>query len=82
MTVGPLTREVAPLQALVPLLGLYTVRGGHSDWILREVRRQYCAKDAQRFYHFYLYRIGEDIPLNWVLSHEVSCRIWNAMSQT
>jgi hypothetical protein len=68
-----------PLQAAVPLLGLYSVRGGHSDWILREVRRLYCQPE-QRFYHFYLYRLDEDVPLNWVLSPAMSCKIWRAMS--
>jgi hypothetical protein len=71
-----------PLQAAVPLLGLYAVRGGHSDWILREVRRQYCVgtADARRFFHFYLYRLEADVPLNWVLSREMSCQIWRAMT--
>jgi hypothetical protein len=72
-----------PMQALAPLLGLYNVRGGHSDWILREVRQEYCDGDRehQRFYHFYLYRIDEDVPLNWVLSRQISCKIWNAVWQ-
>jgi hypothetical protein len=35
----------------------------------------------QRFYHYYLYRIGEDVPLNWTLSPWISCRIWRAMSE-
>lgn len=71
------------MQALAPLLGLYNVRGGHSDWILREVRQEYCDGDRehQRFYHFYLYRIDEDVPLNWVLSRQISCKIWNAVWQ-
>lgn len=76
-----------PLQAAVPLAGLYSVRGGHSDWILREVRQEYCpaksgdqAKRPQQFFHFYLYRLDEDVPLNWILSQQISGKIWNAMT--
>jgi hypothetical protein len=49
---------------------------------LREVRRQYCVgtADARRFFHFYLYRLEADVPLNWVLSREMSCQIWRAMT--
>jgi hypothetical protein len=74
--------ESRPLQALVPLLGLYSVRGGHSDWILRRVEREYCGGEPenQRFFHFYLYRGAEDVPLNWVLSRRMSCVIWTAMA--
>jgi hypothetical protein len=69
-----------PVQALVPLLGLYSVRGGHSDWILRRVAQEYCGADEQRFFHFYLYREDEDVPLNWVLSRQISEKIWNAVN--
>lgn len=119
-----------PLQFLVPVLGLYNVRGGHSDWILRQVREEYCrpavqigsapapaapaaaaqgtaaipaaapqepsaqaaavqaapqqgageAPPRKDFYHFYLYRLDQDVPLNWVMSQGVSCSIWRAMS--
>jgi hypothetical protein len=70
-----------PLQALAPLLGLYSVRGGHSGWILRRVAQEYCADDPvnHRFFHFYLYREREYLPLNWTLSRRVSCAIWTAM---
>jgi len=68
-----------PLQALVPLAGLYSVRGGHSDWILRRVAQGFCAPKDQRFFHFYLYSGDDYVPLNWVLSRDMSRKIWHAI---
>lgn len=69
-----------PLQAVVPLLGLFSVRGAHSDWILQEVSNGFCAPGRQqRFFHFYLYRGDEEVPLNWVLSYPMAKYIWDAL---
>jgi hypothetical protein len=55
------------------------VRGAHSDWILQEVRNGFCAPGRQRFFHFYLYRRDEEVPLNWVLSYRMAKDIWDVL---
>jgi hypothetical protein len=66
-----------PLQLFAPLEGVYTVRAGHSQVVLREIYDEFCAPDRPSFFHFYLYRKDdEDIPLNWVLSDSIADYIW------
>ncbi len=69
-----------PMQLLAPVEGVYTVRSGHSQVVLREARARFCPPAAgsrsQSFFHFYLYGSGQDIPLNWLLSRKVADYIW------
>ncbi len=71
-------------QVLGPLVGLYSVRGGHSASLLREASRAYCGT-TQRFFHFYLPAVGKnggtEVPLNWVLSRRIVEQIWRALRQ-
>src|SRR5215472_2206154 len=78
---GPLTSSKKNvLQLFAPLLGVYDVRGGHSNALLHRARDRYCAKDDPRFFHFYLHRLdGKDVPLNWVLSRDVANGLWSAL---
>ena len=63
-----------PIQFLAPLLGLYATRVGHANLMLREASAVYCPRHA--FFHLYLYRKNEDVPLNWVLSQPMADYIW------
>jgi hypothetical protein len=72
------------LQIFAPLIGLYSVRGGHSAVALRYARDAYCTsadgKPAPRFFHFYLGSTSlGDVPLNWVLSQQMAEAVWAVM---
>jgi hypothetical protein len=61
---------------LSPLVGLYQVRAGHVDALLRRARAGWCTP-VQRFFHFYLGARGsEPVPLNWVLSRPMADHVW------
>jgi hypothetical protein len=61
---------------LAPIMGLYQVRAGHVETLLRRVRNTWCGP-AQRFFHFYLGAKGADpVPLNWVLSKPMADHVW------
>jgi hypothetical protein len=66
-------------QFLVPMIGLASVRGGHSRAFLREALDNFCDEGGQQaFFHFYLYDAPDfDVPLNWSLSEKVADYIWN-----
>lgn len=68
-------------QVLMPVMGLYNVRGGHTALALRQAVQQYCSgPNGQRFFHFYLPGVdGTDVPLNWVLSPGMVRGIWHQM---
>ncbi|MBI3514692.1 MAG: hypothetical protein HY060_11615 [Proteobacteria bacterium] len=67
--------QTRPVQALVPLIGVYAVRGGHTQVALQDAVSRYCPKRA--FFHLYLYSDADnDVPLNWVLSEEIAGYIW------
>ena len=64
-------KRPAPVQLLVPLLGLFNAREAHTAVLLREVRDRFCgaASAERRFFHFYLFQVnGRELPLNWLLS--------------
>ncbi len=70
-----------PSQLLVPLVGVYSVRGGHSHVVLREAAKEFCGSPSdpasQSFFQFYLYRPdSSDVPLNWVISSSMGKYIW------
>jgi hypothetical protein len=63
---------------LAPFAGLYQVRAGHIDKLLRRARAAWCAP-RQRFFHFYLGARGADpVPLNWVLSRPMADHVWRS----
>jgi hypothetical protein len=63
---------------LAPFAGLYQVRAGHVDKLLRRARAGWCAPQ-QRFFHFYLGARGADpVPLNWVLSRPMADHVWRS----
>jgi hypothetical protein len=62
------------MQIFAPLIGLYSVRGGHSAVALRQAHDELC---PTRFFHFYLGTTPHgDVPLNWVLSKQMAEAVW------
>ena len=65
-------------QFLAPLIGLNSVRSGHSNVALRDARASYCAPGKKAFFHFYLYADSSHrVPLNWTLSRYIADYIWD-----
>jgi hypothetical protein len=85
VTPGPL-----PLEIIAPLIGLYSVRSGHSDIVLRQTRDTYCPGQPQSFFHFFLpglkstpdAKTRTEVPLNWVLSTATHDFIWGALDDS
>jgi hypothetical protein len=67
-------------EPLGPVLGLYNVRSGHVDLLLRRAKVSECTRAGAPFFHLYLPAFGrEAVPLNWVLSKDMTDYIWGAM---
>jgi hypothetical protein len=69
-----------PWQFIAPIIGLLSVREGHSEEELLDARTRYCTTAVgQAFFHFYLYKLqdGESVPLNWALSEATTAAIWD-----
>jgi hypothetical protein len=68
-----------PWQFVAPIIGLLSVREGHSREELLDARAAYCKTDhGQSFFHFFLYKLkdGESVPLNWALSDATADSVW------
>ncbi len=68
-------------EPLGPVFGLYNVRAGHVDLLLRRTKASACVRAGSPFFHLYLPALGRQaVPLNWVLSKCTGERIWSAMA--